>query len=201
VAKRVNKFGGSREKSRGTYCTREDWAQHVGPWDLDPFTNPRSHIVASVHCMLERGDNGFGKSDPRRPGEYLARATSSQAVARGVLGPGELVRKRDVVAIATEETRAWIQPDYNFVPAALAHYGHTRFCALLKFDPRTKWFRKLVNLIRRRRGLIAVPLGKFDHEAPPDLDTSSNLLPHALYYANADDVTDAVLRRTLAWRP
>jgi hypothetical protein len=198
--RKANLFGGSEDPNRGKYCTPEKWAGYVGPWDLDAFTNSRSHIVASVHCMLdERGDNGFGRElDGKRvPGEYVARATSR----RKPLGKGELARKRDVVAVADESTRVWIQPDYQFVDAAITHYGHTRFCALLKYDTRTKWFRRLTNLIRKRRGLIACPLGTFNFEPPPGVPTSSNVFPHALYYADERDVTDAVLRRCLAWRP
>jgi hypothetical protein len=37
--KKANVFGatGKKEKERGTWCTPKNWAEAVGPWDLDPF--------------------------------------------------------------------------------------------------------------------------------------------------------------------
>jgi hypothetical protein len=193
----INVRGGTADPNRGKYCTSEKWAGYVGPWDLDPFTNRRSHIVASVHCMLdERGDNGFGIG-ARVPGWYFARKTSN----RKPIGKGESARAKDVIGRATEETRVWIQPDYQFVDEALDHYGHTRFCALLRFDPRTAWWHRLVVLIRRRRGMICIPRGVFNFEPPPGVQASSNSFPHALYYADERDVTRDVLRRCESYRP
>lgn len=197
----INVRGGTGDLERGKYCTSEKWAGYVGPWDLDPFTNSRSHIEAAVHCMLERGDNGFGAelAEKRIPGQYLARRTVGRFT--GLLGKGEVSRRGDVLAIATECTRVWIQPDYQFVDEAIGHYGHTRFCALLRFDPRTAWWQRLVILVRRRRGMICIPRGVFNFESPPGVPASSNSFPHALYYADERDVTRAVLRRCESYRP
>ena len=172
---RVNANGGSRELARGGYCTPEDWAEHVGRWDLDPFSNPRSHIVATERCMLEDGGDGFG--DGKTPGSYR--------VGRGP------------VQVASKHTRVWIQPDYLFVDEALAHYGHTRFCALLRFDPSTRWFQRVYRLA----ALVCVPrLKRFEFEPPPGVKASKNPYPHALYNAREQDATPAVLRRCVAWR-
>ncbi len=191
--KRSNVNGGSKEIDRGTWCTPKDWAERVGPWDLDAFSNPRSQIVAETACMLERGDDGL--AGPRR-GEYFV---SPQHGREAILVPGEQPRlptaggrKR-----ATVDTRFWGQPPYELVDKALEHYGHTRFCFLLRFDPSTQWFIKLYRLAR----LVCVPRGKrIQFEPPPGVKASNNPYPHALYYAREEDATPAVLRACIAWR-
>src|SRR5262245_47299566 len=55
----VNVHGGSRELSRGAWCTPKWLADLIGPVDLDPCSNPRSHIQAAEHWMLELGQNGL----------------------------------------------------------------------------------------------------------------------------------------------
>lgn len=171
----VNGNGGSGDEVRGTWCTPKPWAERVGPWDLDPFSNPRSHIVSTDRAMLE--DGGDGLLDRGAPGSYRDGAT--RYVGRAVAG-----------------TRVWIQPPYEMVLDALAHYGHTRFCALLRFDPSTRWFRRLYRLV----GLICVPLSRIEFEPPPGVKASKNPYPHALYYARAEDATPRVLRACISWR-
>lgn len=171
--KRVAVSGKSGDPARGAYCTPKKWADLVGPWDLDPFSNPRSHIVSTHACMLERGDNGLAIAD--EPGTYRF--------------GGEVHR-------ATESTRVFIQPPYDIVLDAIAHYGHTRFCALLRFDPSTEWFMRLRQLVE----LIAVPLrDRIDFEPPPGIEASANPQPHAFYFAYRDDAPPALLRRCEAW--
>lgn len=168
------KRDGSGDNTRGGWCTPENVARAVGHFDVDPFTNERSHIDADAECILERGDNGFGDGTP---GSYFVNGIGLQR--------------------ATEATRVWLQPDYAFVNEAFAHYRHARWTALLRFDPRvTSWFRA----IYRASGLVVV-LRKCEFEPPPGVETSSNPTIHALYYRSADDVTDAVLRLGYAWRP
>jgi hypothetical protein len=175
----VNVRGKSGDPNRGNWCTPKWLAKYVGPWDLDPFSNPRSHIVARDACMLEDGGDGFG--DHSTPGSYRC-AGSPERVAQA-------------------SARVWIQPPYSIVQLVLNHYRHTRWCALLRFDPRPKWFddvyeaAELVCVIRND------PDGKpFNFEPPPGVTASSNMFPHALFYRRADDVTDAALRHTIAWR-
>jgi hypothetical protein len=172
----ANLNGGSKDPARGMYCTPKWIADIVGAWDLDPFSNPRSHIVSTERCMLE--DGGDGLLDPRRPGSYR--------------------RSGDhVELVAGANKRVWLQPPYEIVDEALAHYGHTRFCALLRFDPSTNWFQKLYRLTR----LVCVPRRKrINFEPPPGVTVSENSYPHALYYARPEDATEQVLRRCIAWR-
>lgn len=178
--KRINAFGNAASKvdgtskARGGWCTSAPIAKAVGRFDVDPFSNERSVIEADAACMLERGDDGFGDGTP---GSYR------------INGIG-LLR-------ATAATRVWFQPDYAFVNRAFEHYAHTRWTALLRFDPRVRtWFHR----IYRAAGLIVV-LRKCEFTPPPNVPASSNPTIHSLYYANADDVTDAVLRLGYAWRP
>jgi hypothetical protein len=173
VTNEANVYGGSGEKSRGAWCTPKDWAEAVGPFDGDPFSNPRSHIVSDWRCMLEDGGDGFGD---RTPGSFR--------LANGVLGR------------ATAKTKIFGQPDYQFVLEAIEHYGHTSFCFLLRFDPRTRWFRRLYAL----SGLVCVAR-KIEFEPPPGVKASANPFPHALFYRNPEDATAAVLRKSAAaWR-
>ncbi|HVK89492.1 MAG TPA: hypothetical protein VM513_35460 [Kofleriaceae bacterium] len=175
----ANVHGGSREPERGTWCTPKWLAELVGPWDLDPFSNPRSHVVSRMRCMLEDGGDGLG--DHTIPGTFF------QGGARG-LGP-------DIVGTAA---RVWFQPPYTIVLEAFEHYKHTRFGALLRFDPSTEWFSR----IYRASELVCVPRRRrVNFEPPPGIRSSSSSVPHALFYRRAEDATPAVLRACIAWRP
>lgn len=160
---------------RGGWCTPKKWADAVGPWDLDAFSNPRSHIVAPHICNFEGGDDGFGDGSP---GSYRI---------------GDVLRK------ATKKTRFWGQPDYRngFVERAIDHYGHTRFCFLLRLDTSTVWFERLWSISE----LIMIPRGeRIEFEPPPGVEPSSNPYPHGFYYRSAEDVTDAVRAACFEWR-
>lgn len=178
--KRANVNGRSNDIARGSYCTPREWADRVGPWDLDPFSNPRSHVVATRSCMLERGDDGL--AGPRR-GEFFLNLKGSARGFRRYL--------------ADDSTRVWLQPPYKIVDETLDHYGHTRFGALLRFDSSTKWFARLYKLA----SLVCVPRGKrIEFEAPPGVKTSKNPYPHAFYFARVEDATPAILRACFSWR-
>lgn len=160
---------------RGGWCTPKKWAERVGSWDLDAFSNPRSHIVSPHACNFEAGDDGFGDGTP---GSYRI---------------GDVVRK------ATATTRFWGQPDYRngFVERAINHYGHTRFCFLLRLDTSTGWFEHLWSLSE----VIWIPRGeRIEFEPPPGVEPSSNPYPHGFYYRSADDVTEAVRNTCFEWR-
>jgi len=182
---RANVKGGSGESARGTWCTSKDWAIAVGAWDLDPFSNPRSHILSAARCMLEDGGDAFGGGEPgEHPGFYL---TGNGHGAQPMTGQ------------ADELTRVWIQPPYELVAAAIAHYGHTRFCALLRWSPDVKaWFPELW----RRTAVVCHPFGeRMEFEPPPGIDKSGDMpFPHALYYAHEADLTDEVRARCIVWR-
>lgn len=185
-ATRANVKGGSGEEDRGTWCTSKEWAAAVGPWELDPFSNPRSHIASVTRCMLEDGGDAFGGGPPggARPGLYLA---------------GNAHGAQPTSGVADELTRVWIQPPYELVAEAIAHYGHTRFCALLRWSPDVKaWFPQLWE----RTAVVCHPwCERMEFEPPPGVPSSGDMpYPHALYYAHEADVTDEVRARCIVWR-
>lgn len=167
-----NVRGNSRDPNRGTWCTPKAIADAVGPFDLDPFSNPRSHIVTSACSELEDGGDGFGD---------------------GTLGS---YRSAAVYGHASASTRVWFQPPYSIVLRAFNHYRHTRWTALLRFDPRPEWWHE----IYAASELVCVLHVEF--EPPPGVPKPpGNTFPHALYYRHAEDVTPAVLRMAAAaWR-
>jgi hypothetical protein len=57
------------EPDRDTWCTPRGLALMVGPWDLDPCSNPRSHIVSRSAFSLETGRNGLALA------RYVSRST------------------------------------------------------------------------------------------------------------------------------
>jgi hypothetical protein len=176
-AKRTNVMGGSKDTARGAWCTPKAWAERVGAFDLDPFSNPRSHIHATRSCQLETGGNGLPDG---APGYYVTGSDERIAVTH----------------YAGATARVFLQPPYELVLEAVAHYGHTRFCALLRFDPSTQWFRRLYRLT----SLVCVPRTRIDFEPPPGVKASSNPFPHALFYRDPSDATPEVLRACIAWR-
>lgn len=175
-----NVRGNSKDPNRGKWCTPEWLAKAVGPFDLDPFSNPHSHIVSEFACMLEDGGDGFGA---------------------GVAGSFRVGKEE--TRSATERTSVWLQPPYElgFVSRAFEHYRHTRWVALLRFDPRPKWFDPIFDSSELVCVIRSDPNGDpFGFEPPPGVAESSNTFPHALYYRCAEDVTSEVLRWCIAWR-
>jgi hypothetical protein len=162
--------------TRGSWCTPKKYADAVGWFDLDPFSNARSHINAVVSCRLERGDDGLGIDSPM-PGEFF----SAQ------LG----------VCRVTENSRVWLQPPYDIVTAAIRHYKHTRFTALLRLDPSTRWFGELYAASE----LILVPRAdRIQFDPPPGVKASSNPFPHGFFYKHATDATEAIRAMCFEWR-
>jgi hypothetical protein len=177
TAKKRNVRGGNNDPARGSWCTEKRIAVAVGPRDLDPFSNPRSHIIAARTCMLENGGDGFG--DGETPGSYKC--------------GGEVPE----YGVADENTSTWFQPDYRkgFVMRAFNHYAHTRYTALLRFDPRPDWFKR----VYAASELVCV-LWECNFEPPPGVDDPGSTFPHALFYRYAADVTNEVLRMSISWR-
>lgn len=184
----ANVRGKSGDPARGAACTPLWLAQAVGRFDLDPFSNERSHIAADAACWLERGDDGFGDVEPsdRVPGVYTTLGRTH---------------------VASASTRTWIQPPYDIVLRAYRHYRHTAWTALLRFDPRPEWFDEIYGDAE----LVCVPRGTYDaagnristtfnFELAPGLRASGNTFPHALYYRRAEDATPEVLRSCVSWR-
>lgn len=176
----ANVHGGSGEVARGTYCTPLKYATAVGPWDLDPFSNPRSHIVSTHRCMLE--DGGDGLLDPEEPGSWRSGS------------PGEY--GAPIHSVADANTRVWLQPPYELVDEAIAHYGHTRFCALLRFAPDTDWFAAMWPRVQ----VIATPFGERLPFEIDGVEADGAPFPHAFYYADERDVTDEIRRLCIVLR-
>lgn len=169
---------GILDEQRGAWCTPKKYADAVGSFYLDPFTNARSHIQAEYTCQLERGDDGFGMGDPdRRPGSFFVNGLGFHR--------------------AWPSWRVWIQPDYEYVLEAIRHYMHTRFTALLRLDPSTEWFGELYDASE----LILVPKrDRIEFDPPPGVKASSNPFPHGLFYAHAEDATDAIRALCFEWK-
>jgi hypothetical protein len=161
--------------TRGSWCTPKKYADAVGRFDLDPFSNERSHIQADRHCMLERGDDGLGHG--REPGWFYTR------------GLGYVQARVD--------WRVWLQPPYDIVTAAIRHYKHTRFTALFRLDPSTRWFGELYAASE----LILVPRAdRIQFDPPPGVKASSNPFPHGFFYKHATDATQAIRAMCFEWR-
>jgi hypothetical protein len=153
-------------------------AEALGKFDLDPFSNPRSHIQSTHRCMLEDGGDGLGGDWPiDHLGTYL-------------LASRELKR-------ATDQTRVFLQPPYSIVEKAFRYYQHTQWTALLRFDPRPTWFEE----IYWRSELVCV-FREIEFEPPPGVSNrGGNSFPHAVYYCRAEDATPDILRLApIAWR-
>lgn len=92
--------------------------------------------------------------------------------------------------------RVFINPPYSTVPPWIAAYKHTRFCFLLKLDTSTRWFAEL----HAATSLILIPRRRVNFIPPPGVPAKKAVaqqFPHALFYAHAEDATDAI--RALCW--
>ncbi|HUS27576.1 MAG TPA: hypothetical protein VMZ53_03685 [Kofleriaceae bacterium] len=198
------------EEQRGAWCSPPEYtaaATERGPFDVDPFTNPRSTLEAQYKCMLERGDDGFGLDRRDVPGTFYVKPSGIvQADCLKCYGGGRVLGNdleptacpacNNGYHVATERTRVWIQPPYDLVLEALAHYGHTRFVALLRLDTSTEWFEQLWNLSE----VIMVPKrDRLEFVPPPGVKASSNPFPHGLYYKRAEDVPNAIRALCYPW--
>lgn len=153
------------EIDRDTWCTPKWLTDAIGPWDLDPCANERSHVQASREFRLdERGEDGL----------FMASKVDAKH-------------------------RVFINPPYSDVLPWIEAYAHTRFCFLLKFDPSTEWFATLMQHTK----LVLFPRGtRVQFEAPegvPADKAKANQFPHALFYARAEDATDAI--RDVCFQP
>lgn len=183
--------GASGDLVRGSYCTPAYVAHALGRVDLDPFSNERSHVAARISLALERSEDGFGNGEP---GTFLARSEGLSDVRSAQFS---LVMQATPLGFtmlrATSATRTWLQPDYTAVLRAARHYLHTRWVALLRFDPRPEW-QDLVGGAAEWIGVLSNSPGRssFEFEAPTGVRTSSNTFPHALYARSYADVTPAM---------
>lgn len=149
---------------RDTWCTPKDLAEALGKFDLDPCSNPRSHIRAEHSFMLERNENGLDVSAVQK---------------RMNIRTGE----------AWWSSCVFINPPYSDVMPWVEAYKGTRFCFLLKFDPSTKWFAALFECT----SFVLFPRGtRIEFEPPPGIKGDSNQFPHALFFAHANDAASAI---------
>ncbi len=131
---------------------------------------------ADVTCELERSDDGFGFGSPTRGAYYTA--------ANGY-------------GAATENTKVWLQPPYDIVLQAIAHYSHSRFVALLRLDSSTEWFEELHAVSE----LILIPRrDRIEFDPPPGVKASANPFPHGFYYRRGDDASEAILSLCYEWK-
>jgi hypothetical protein len=107
----VNVRGNTNDPNRGNWCTPKWLAELIGPVDLDPCSNPRSHVQAKRRLMLANGDDGLAPDWLYSP----------------------LVVNGPRVFINPPYARGSVLRWYDA-------YKHTRWCFLLRFDPSTEWF-------------------------------------------------------------
>ncbi len=183
------------DEQRGAWCSPAEYTAAAGHFDLDPFTNPRSTLRASYMCMLESGGDGFGLNRRDVPGSFFIKEGSTFTTCP-CEHCGDEVAALDFYDQADASWKVWIQPPYDIVLEAIAHYGHTRFVALLRLDTSTLWFEQLWNLCE----VIMVPRrDRLEFVPPPGVKPSSNPFPHGLYYRRAEDVTAAVRELCYPW--
>lgn len=165
----VNPVGGSGDPRRDTWVTPL-WLADVisGDYevDLDPCSNPRSHILAKDAVSLEHGGDGLFRA--------------GEALTEGFWTQGGIIIK------ATADTRTFINPGYSRgqVIRWVRHYRHTDFIYLLRWAPDTEWFAELWPHCWGAwfpRKCEANPSGRINFEPPPGVATSNNPFPHALY--------------------
>lgn len=180
------------EEQRGAWCSPPEYTEAAGAFDADPFSNPRSTVRSLLACWLERGDDGFGTHRRDELGMiWLNKGTPIRAT-----WTSEIMWSDGRHVLCDERYKVWLQPPYDIVLEALAHFGHTRYCALLRLDTSTKWYEQLwcmsqVIMVPKRDRLEFVP--------PPGVKASSNPFPHGLYYKHAEDVTEAIKAKCYPW--
>jgi hypothetical protein len=114
----VNPLGGSGEEDRDTWCTPKWFADLLGPVDLDPATNERSHIQARRRCY----GRTVGTAD-----DGLAIAALVDPTARVFINP----------PYSRGSVIAWV-----------GAYSHVDFMFLVRFDSSTEWFSQLISYAR-----------------------------------------------------
>lgn len=172
MADKVNPVGGSGDKEgRDSACTPKWLAELLGKFDLDPCSNPRSHIKAARRLMLEEKSDGLYPN--LGPGGYC----------QGIVNyKGEVVRQ--LVDVIKPTCFTFINPPYarGEVVKWVKHWRHTRFCFLLRWDPSTEWFAELICHCTH----VWFPARRINFEPPPGVKFSSNPFPHALYLRDPD---------------
>lgn len=144
--------------ARDSWCTPIWLTNAMGLFDLDPCANEFSTVQA--RCTVDqRGDGLFGESGMVKTG-----------TSPGVMELGH-------------DARVFINPPYSRgqVVRWVEHWIGTDFTFLLRWDPSTAWFRRLI----AQTTLVWFPHQRINFEPPPGVTASSNPFPHALYMASA----------------
>lgn len=212
------------DEQRGAWCSPEEYTKAAGPFAIDPFSNARSTVRSLLACWLERGDDAFGLERRDTPGMvWLNKGTPVRSSWDAEVR--ELLDGRHV--LVDESYTVWIQPPYDIVIEALAHFGHTRFCALLRLDTSTVWFQllyagitdadlaspatlsKLTKALKHTHAIAPCPplcevvmvpkSDRLEFVPPPGVKASSNPFPHGLYYRRAADVPPAISALCYPW--
>lgn len=173
-AKRVNPAGGSGDADgRDGYCTPKWLADLIGPVDLDPCSNERSHIQARDNLYGSGGEGG--EDDGLAYGPQVSPNTST------------FINPPYGKSAGSSSVKKWI-----------AAYKHTRFIFLLRFDPSTAWFDELIQVTNYLWfPSKSSPESRISFEPPPGVKTSSNPFPHALYLREKPNAALAAAGRVL----
>lgn len=179
----VNPAGGSgKSEGRDSWCTPKWLADLLSTFDLDPCSNPRSHIRASRRLMLEEESDGL----------YPHLGPGGYALGNGCYVTGRKTT-RQYVDIVKPACRTFINPPYAHgeVIKWVRHWRHTRFCFLLRWDPSTAWFAELIPHCTH----VWFPPRRINFEPPPGVKSSSNPFPHALYLRDPpQDLLDRLVK-------
>lgn len=153
---KVNPLGGTGDPVRDGWCTPRWFAELIGPVDIDPCSNERSHIQARLRACGP-GVPSYADGVPAAPACGLAMAP--------------LVPADWLAFINCGYSRGTV---IQFVRA----YAHVRFQFLLRFDTSTEWFSELFEIAN----WIAFPrLRRVNFEPPPGVPESSNAYPIGLF--------------------
>lgn len=187
-------IGGS-ENPPAKLPTREEAGLDSPPaLSLVPDPDPEVEIDRDTWCTPKWITEAIGSFDldPCSNERSHVRARMALDLDRGQDG----LVGADVVDVGQ---RAFINPPYSDVPPWVAAYKHTRFCFLLKLDTSTRWFAELY----AATALILIPRRRVNFEPPPGVPPDKAVaqqFPHALFYAHAEDATDAIRELCWAWR-
>lgn len=205
------------DEQRGAWCSPPEYTKAAGRFDIDPFSNPRSTVQSLLACWLERGDDAFGLGRKSTPGMVWINARSPVRASWDV---GEHLIDEGRHVLVDEKYTVWLQPPYDLVLDAQAHFGHTRFCALLRLDTSTVWYQlffwgvhsKAEATELTKKSKMAISMGpplcevvmvpkrdRLEFVPPPGVKASSNPFPHGLYYKRAADVTEAIKELCYPW--
>lgn len=141
---------------RGSWRTPMWLADAIGHVYLDPCAALDGFILAKRQCVLRNGGDGLVTSDG---------------------GPGWFMTTSYMAGRAGPDDEVFVNPPYTHVLPWVKHYGHTRYTFLLRWDPSTVWFKRLIKSTTH----VWTPKERLAFEPPPRIRASTSPFPHALY--------------------